>query len=153
MDLLNDIFLENDNCNTSEKIMNKIQKGEVNDILSKLCFIHNNDVVIDYIYFKYLATDNTYNYILMYITNNIDNVLLKNREFIVHVNMKKISLTDIDKHRIFIQNLSSCLKDKYPNKLSKCYIYNPPIVFKQIFNIISVFIDKETQKKIKLVKN
>jgi hypothetical protein len=67
--------------------------------------------------------------------------------------MKKISLTDIDKHRIFIQNLSSCLKDKYPDKLSKCYIYNPPIVFKQIFNIISVFIDKETQKKIELVKN
>jgi hypothetical protein len=28
-----------------------------------------------------------------------------------------------------------------------------PIVFKQIFNIISVFIDKETQKKIELVKN
>jgi hypothetical protein len=153
MELLNDIFLENDNSNTSEKIINKIQKGELNDILSKLCFIHNNDVVIDYIYFKYLATDTTYNYILMYITKNIDNVLLKNREFIVHVNMKKISLTDIDKHRIFIQNLSCCLKDKYPDKLSKCYIYNTPIVFKQIFNIISVFIDKETQKKIELVKN
>jgi hypothetical protein len=153
MELLNNIFLENDNCNISDKIINKIQKGEINDILSKFCFIHNNDVVIDYIYFKYLASDNTYNYILMYITNNIDNVLLKNREFIIHVNMKKISLTDIDKHRIFIQNLSSCLKDKYPDKLSKCYIYNAPIVFKQIFNIISVFIDNKTQKKIELVKN
>jgi hypothetical protein len=151
--LLNNIFLENDEYETPEKIMSKIQKGELNDILSKLCFIIENNIIIDYIYFKYLATNTTYNYILMYITNNINNILLENNDFIVHVNMKKISLTDVDKHRLFIQNFSSYLKENYSDKLSKCYIYNAPGVFKQILNIISVFIDKETQTKIELVKN
>jgi hypothetical protein len=151
--LLNNIFLENDEYETPEKITSKIQKNELNDILSKLCFIIENNIIIDYIYFKYLATNTTYNYILMYITNNINNILLENNDFIVHVNMKKISLSDVDKHKLFIQNLSSYLKESYPDKLSKCYIYNAPGVFKQILNIISIFIDKETQEKIELVKH
>jgi hypothetical protein len=88
----------------------------------------------------------------MYITNNIDNILLKHSEFIVQVNMQKLSVSDIDKHKVFITNLSLVLKEKYPNKLLKCYIYNAPFMFKQIFNMISVFIDKETQEKIELVK-
>jgi hypothetical protein len=153
MEELNQKFIKNDEYETPEKIMNKIQKGELNDILSKLCFVNENNIVIDYIYFKYLATNTTYNYILIYITNNINNILLKNNDFVVHVNMKKISLTDIDKHKLFIQNFSSYLKENYPDKLSKCYIYNAPTIFKQILNIISVFIDKETQTKIELVKN
>jgi hypothetical protein len=145
-----DMFL--DNNNNLEKIMNQIKKGNLNDILSKLCFINENAVIINYIYFKYLATETIYNYILTYITNNIDNVLLKNNEFIVHVNMQKLSISDIDKHKAFITNLSLVLKEKYPNKLLKCYIYKAPFMFKQIFNIINVFIDKETQEKIELVK-
>jgi hypothetical protein len=153
MEELNKKFIKNDEYETPEKIMNKIQKGELNDILSKLCFVNENNIVIDYIYFKYLATNITYNYILIYITNNINNILSKNNDFVVHVNMKKISLTDVDKHKLFIQNFSSYLKENYPDKLSKCYIYNAPVIFKQILNIISVFIDKETQTKIELVKN
>jgi hypothetical protein len=153
MEELKQVFLENDEYESPEKIMNKIQKGELNDILSKLCFVNENNIVIDYIYFKYLATNTTYNYILMYITNNINIILSKNNDFVVHVNMKKISLTDVDKHKLFIQIFSSYLKENYPDKLLKCYIYNAPAIFKQILNIISVFIDKETQTKIELVKN
>ena len=133
-------------------IIDKIKKGKLNDILSKLCFVNKNAVLINYIYFKYIATKSTYDFILMYITNNIDNVLSTHSEFIVHVNMQKISLGDIDKHQIFINNLSLYLKEKYPNKLLKCYIYKAPFIFNQIFNMISVFIDKETQEKIELVK-
>ena len=146
---INNIFSANDNI---EKIIDNIKKGNINDILSKLCFVQKNAVIINYIYFKYLATETTYNYILMYITNNIDNILLNNSEFIVHVNMHKLSISDIDKHQTFINNLSFVLKEKYPNKLLKCYIYKAPFMFKQIFNMISVFIDKETQEKIELVK-
>lgn len=146
---VNNIFSANDNI---EKIIYDIKKGNLNDILSKLCFVNKNDLMLNYIYFKYLATEITYNYILMYITNNIDTILSKNNEFIVHVNMQKLSLGDIDKHKLFINNLSLFLKEKYPNKLLKCYIYNAPFMFKQMFNVISVFIDKETQEKIELVK-
>jgi hypothetical protein len=162
MEQSKDTFLDNDvvltdnnfltNDNNLDKIIDKIKKGNLNDILNMLCFVNKNALMINYIYFKYLGTETTYNYILMYITNNIDIILSKHSEFIVHVNMQKLSLGDIDKHQKFINNLSLVLKDRYPNKLLKCYIYKAPFMFKQIFNMISVFIDKETQEKIELVK-
>ncbi len=74
-----------------------------------------------------------------------------NDEFIVHVNMQKLSIADVNKHNLFIQQMSSHLKDKYPKKLSKCYVYNSPFIFTQIFSIVSIFIDKDTQNKIELV--
>ena len=152
----NDVVLTDNNFlttdNNLDKIIDKIKKGNLNDILSMLCFVNKNALMINYIYFKYLGTETTYNYILMYITNNIDIILSKHSEFIVYVNMQKLSLGDIDKHQKFINNLSLVLKEKYPNKLLKCYIYKAPFMFKQIFNMISVFIDKETQEKIELVK-
>jgi hypothetical protein len=67
--------------------------------------------------------------------------------------MKKLSISDIDKHKGFIQYISLYFQEKYPNKLAKCYIYNSPFVFNQLYNIICMFIDKETQKKIELVVN
>ena len=51
--------------NNLEKIINQIKKGNLNDILSKLCFVNENAVLINYIYFKYLATETTYNYIFI----------------------------------------------------------------------------------------
>ena len=67
------------------------------------------------------------------------------------MNLKKLTLIDIDKHKEFIQDMSVYLKDKYPDKLIKCYIHNAPFVFSQIFNIVSLFIDKDTQTKIELI--
>jgi hypothetical protein len=152
MDSLNDIFSENIENNSSKKIIDKVRKGEWNDILKGLCSIKENCIILNYIYFKHLAKDETYTYILNYITNNIDKILLKNNEFIVHVNMKNLTIVDIDKHKEYIKYISEFLKDKYPEKLAKCYVHNAPFIFTQIFNIVSMFIDKETQKKIELVK-
>jgi hypothetical protein len=133
------------------KIASKINTGEWTGILEGLCSIKDNAIVLDYIYFKHFATKITYSIILNHITNNIDIILSKNEKFNVHVNLKKLTLIDIDKHKEFIQDMSVYLKDKYPDKLSKCYIYNAPFVFSQIFNIVSLFIDKDTQTKIELV--
>lgn len=153
MDLSNEIFSEINENSSSEKIIHKVKNGEWRDILNGLCCIKENSIVLNYIYFKYIAKDETYSYILNYITNNIDKVLQTNNQFIVHVNMKNLTIVDIDKHKIFIQNISGFLKDKYPQKLSKCYVYNAPFIFTQIFAIVSMFIDKDTQKKIELVVN
>jgi hypothetical protein len=135
----------------SEKIVSKINTGEWNGILQGLCSIKDNVIVLDYIYFKHFATKITYSIILNHITNNIDIILSKNEKFSVHVNLKKLTLIDIDKHKEFIQDMSVYLKDKYPDKLTKCYIHNAPFVFSQIFNIVSLFIDKDTQTKIELI--
>lgn len=151
MDLPNEIFSENIENNSSEKIIEKIKRGEWSDILRGLCSVKDNKLILNYVYFKYTAKDDTYTYILNYITNNIDNILLYSNEFIVHANMKSVTLVDLDKHKEFIQYFSGYLKDKYPDKLEKCYVYNAPFVFSQIYNIVSKFIDKDTQKKIELV--
>jgi hypothetical protein len=148
----NNMFSEIEDNNNSEKIIEKIKKGELTDILNKFCFIDKNAIIINYIYFKHLATDQTYSFILIYITNIIDTVLLNNNELIIYINTKKLTIFDIDKHKIFIQNISCYFQEKYPDKLKKCYVYNAPFVFKHFFNIISAFIDKKTIDKIELVK-
>lgn len=148
METSNEIFSEN---SSSEKIVDKIKKGEWSDILSNMCFIKENTLILNYIYFKHFAIQQTYSFILKHITNNIDKILLTSSDFMVRVNMKNLTIVDIDRHKLFIQNISGYLKDKYPQKLSKCYIYNAPFVFAQFFNIVSMFVDKETQKKIELV--
>jgi hypothetical protein len=152
MNSLNYIFSDNFENSSSEKILDKVKKGQWNDILEGLCSIKENNIILNYIYFKYIAKDETYSYILNYITNNIDKVLVTNNEFIVHVNMKNLTIVDVDKHKEYIAYISDILKDKYPDKLAKCYVYNAPFIFTQIFNIVGMFIDKETQKKIELVK-
>jgi len=136
---------------SSEKIIKKIQGGEWSDIMNCICNVKNNLIILDNNYFKYFASKETYDIILSCIINNIDYILSKYEGFIVHINMKNVTLSDIDKHLKFIQTISIRLKDKYPNKLIKCYIHNAPFVFSQILNIISLFIDKETREKIEVV--
>jgi hypothetical protein len=65
--------------------------------------------------------------------------------------MKNLNISDVDKHYKFIQHISVLFKERYHNKLTKCFVYNAPFVFSQILNMISIFIDKETQSKIELV--
>ena len=139
--------------NLSYQILNKIKNGQWNDILANLCYIKENTIVLDYMYFKHFAHDDTYELILNYIISNIDNIILTYSEFDVHVNLKNLTIIDIDKHKTFIQHISSLLKDKYPQKLAKCYVYNAPFVFAQFLNIVSIFIDKDTLSKIQLVSS
>jgi len=146
------LFDKNNDNVTSDKIVFKINNGEWGDIFKGLCNILDNGIVLDYIYFKHFATNLTYNMIINYITSNIDTILLKNEGFIVYVNLAKLTLADIEKHKDFIKEISLFLKSKYPDKLTKCYIHNAPFVFTQIFNIVSLFIDKDTQTKIEVVK-
>ena len=139
------LFLE---TYSSEKLISKIKKGEWTDIINHMCYIDNNCIILDNHYFRFFATKETYNIILTHVIFNLDAILLKYDEFTVHINMINVNISDIDKHLNFIKTLSGLLKEKYPNKLTKCYIHNPPFVFSQILNIISLFIDKETRDKI-----
>jgi hypothetical protein len=57
---------------------------------------------------------------------------------------------EIDKNKLFIQQMSSILKEKFPDKLNLCYIYDAPYLFKQIYSFLSLLIDKKTLGKIKM---
>lgn len=140
-----EIYLEN---------INNIQitKDNIHFYLNNFCFIsENNNIKINYRFFKLLNKFLSSEYLLNYIINIIQSVLNHNNLFNIHANIKSLNLVDIDKHKLFIQHMASILKDKFPDKLDFCYIYEAPFVFAQLYNLLSIFIDKKTQKKIKLV--
>jgi len=139
--------------NNENICIEKIKRTCGDETLKNLCYIKEDSIILNYIYFKYFATKENYNCILNYIASNIDSILLNNNNVVIHVDMKNLTIADIDKHKSFIQYISVYFQEKYPQKLGKCYVYNSPFVFNQIYNMICMFIDKETQKKIELVVN
>lgn len=125
-----------------------------NDILNKLCFpLQNNDIVLDYRYFKFISSPENYDAIIQHIIAVIQNVLKTQELFVFHVNMSSTTLLHIEKYFGFIKQMSEILKTMFPEKLKVCYIYNAPYIFSNLFAVISAFIDKKTQQKIKLVKD
>lgn len=136
---------------TSEKIIKKIKSGEWNDILTKLCNSKDDSIFLDHTFFKHFASKETYPILTNYILNHINNILLTHNSFVVHVNMKNLTLLEIDKHMGFLQSFSLFLKTTYENKMAKCYIYNAPFIISNVINMISLFVDAETLKKIEIV--
>jgi hypothetical protein len=119
--------------------------------LVKLCHIKEQGIMLNYIHFKQTASPETYPHILSHIVCTIDGALLNNETFTIHINMKYLTVADIDKHSNFIRVVSNVFKEKYPNKLFKCYIHNAPFMFNQIYKMISHFIDAETTQKIQVI--
>ena len=110
-----DFFLETQ-LSLSDKILLKIKKGEWTDIMNGLCKINDRFIILDNNYFKYFASKETYGIILTQIVYNIDVILSNYGDFNVHINMKGLTVSDIDKHLSFIQSFSTLLKEKYPNE-------------------------------------
>ena len=132
-----------------------IKNKTMNDLLLGFCNINeDNDIILNYSYLKIIkqliqTLDN--NFIINHVVEMIELVLTKNVYFTVHVSLKSLTISDIEKYYSFISNISETLKKKFPDKLEKCFIYNAPFIFSQIFNIISSFVDKPTIVKIQLV--
>ena len=146
------IIFDTDTLKVSENILSKIRQGDWQFILNGICNIRDNALIMDFIYVKHFSTTQTQQIIIDLIVNNIDKILNVNSKFIVHVNIHNMKLKDVDNNRDFIRSISKCLKERFPDKLDKCYIYNATTMFSQILNVISLFIDKDTKEKIQLVK-
>jgi hypothetical protein len=135
--------------NQNNNINLKLNEDKLNELLNNFCHIKlNNEIVMNYKYFKIISTFIDKNYILNYIIRIIETVLIKYETFIIHANIEKLTLLEIEKNRDFVQNMSNVLKDKFPDKLDICFIYEGSFIFKQIYNLLSHFIDKKTLKKI-----
>ena len=126
-------------------------------LYKNFCYVKNeNNIYIHYKSFKTISNffkNNNNNYILNYLVKTIELVLSKYDFFNIHANLDSLTLLDIDKNKDFIQYISIVLKQRFSDKLDKCYIYDSPFIFTQLFNMISFLIDKKTQKKIILVGN
>jgi len=139
------------NINTfSESISLKINENKLQELLYNFCHIKtNNEIIINYKYFKIISAFIDKKNILYYLIFIIDNILKSYNTFIVHVNIEKLTLLDIDKNRDCVESMSNVLKDRFPDKLDVCLIYEGSFIFKQIYNLLALFIDKKTLKKIK----
>jgi hypothetical protein len=144
--------LKLESSNNSEKIISKIKNGDFTDIFENFIQIEQNNITIHYIYFKHFASNSTYEFLTNLITNKIDPIIHQHSNFIVHFNIKTFSLVELDKHKSYIYSVSNYFKEKYPNKLEKCFIYNSSFLINQLYNIISSFIDKDTLNKIEFIQ-
>ena len=140
----------NNITNFSQSINMKINENKLQELLYNFCHIKtNNEITINYKYFKIINTFIDKNNILNYLIFIVENILKNYNTFIVHVNIEKLTLLDIDKNKDFVQDMSNTLKDRFPDKLEVCLIYEGSFIFKQLYNVLSLFIDKKTLKKIK----
>ena len=116
---------------------------------NNFCYVENeNNIVINYNFLKNILNAQTYDLINIKVKKIFDDVLKNYSDFNVKVFIKTLTINDIDKHKIFIYSISNILKNEYPNKLSKCIIYEGSYIFANIYSIISIFIDKKTLEKI-----
>lgn len=140
----------NNISNFSQSLNMKINEHKLQELLHNFCNVKaNNEIIINYKYFKIINTFIDKNNILNYLIFIVENVLKNYNTFIVHVNIEKLTLLEIDKNRDFVQNMSNVLKDRFPDKLEVCFIYEGSFIFKQIYNLLALFVDKKTLKKIK----
>lgn len=126
-----------------------LTKENLEELLHNFCYIKiNNEIIINFENYKIIRNQFDNKYILNYLIFVIENALTNFDSFIVHANIKKLTLLEIDKNKDFICEMTSILKVKFNNKLEKCIIYEGSYIFKQIYKLLSLFIDKDTLSKI-----
>ena len=124
----------------------------VQEILDKMCYYKENIVIFDYKIFKLIGSKATYDAIFQHFENIIMQILLNYPNVNVHACMKSMSISELDKHKDFISSVCKIFNTKYANVLNKCFIYQAPSVFTQIYSVISIFLHKETREKITVLK-
>lgn len=136
---------------TSEVAIKVATIVSIDEIIGLICRAEGNVLVADYRYFKYAGSLSSYNAIIAQVIKSIDQILETYPDFVAHMCIKTLTVSDIDKHMEFIKTFCSTLKMRYQNKMSKCYVYKAPFIFSQIYGIVSCFIDKDTRTKVELV--
>lgn len=136
----------------NEENYKKLKRGQVKpfipDIMKNFCrTINNNEVVIDFKFFKFIASNDTYLLLIQYINDTIQMALMNVSSIIIHINLKSLSITDIDKHQIFIKKLSE--STDFIEKISRCNIYNAGYIFSTLINAIFIFLNSDTRQNIK----
>lgn len=142
------------NLLTKEHVFAHVNGGNNATIIKGVCSRIPNTygLVINYVYLKYILSDETYDNILALITGHIDAVLKESTYVDIHLNIRYLSMKEIDKHRHRFVQMAEFFKTKYENKLGKCFVYNANGLFSTIYKIFEFVIDKVTRPKICLVE-
>jgi hypothetical protein len=123
-------------------------------LFSKMCNHDNSNLVyIDSRYLKLIVKYNIdVNIIQDYISSIIENVLLTNEKYNLHINLKSLSVTDFNKYNSLLHSMILMFRSKFVNKITKCYLYNTSYIFKLIHSFFKKFVSKEEQNDIIFVK-
>ena len=117
----------------------------------KICYHNNNEIFFDLIEFKEIANADNCVIIVQHFINIGNEVLKSYDNYIVNINATSLKILDLEKYLNFIQLFNvMCLP--ISSKLNQCNIYNAPNTFKQIFNFVKMFINKQTLAKVNLCK-
>jgi hypothetical protein len=110
-------------------------------------------ILIDFRYFKIFAKPIIYDAIINHCITIFDKSLEQSQKstFFIHLNLQGLSLFDIESHYSFICKFAEVMKAKYPVHLEGCNLYKAPFIVNQLLRIISLFINKETQKRFNVV--
>ena len=121
-------------------------------IINNICYIDENNLIIQYAFFKKFGNKTNYDIITQHIITNINNILIHYELINVHFSLHKMDLFDLEKHYDFLMCICKLMQSTYPDKLNKFNIYQPPFIYSKIYSIISTFIDKSTRSRIKLIE-
>ena len=141
--IINNIFKENNKPNFHNILL---PLDEIN--MSKLCYVYEYNVCINFKYFKYMSTNNNYSFILKYIVDILKKVSTTYGTFNVHLCLKSLTPAQLSTHYNFIKSSCEIFKNEFPDMLNICYVYEAPFIFNQLYEIIYIFIDKKTRQKI-----
>jgi len=112
-----------------------------------------NDVYINFEEFKAKPEPKDYDEITRTIVDAMCEALKENSLFVVHFDMKTLTLSDLEHYMKYSQNLAKILQTLFPNKLQTCYVYNAPSFIKASYHaFFKLFMDSVTRKKIILVE-
>jgi hypothetical protein len=136
----------------STEILEMIKQKKFNAILDGIGHIKDNCIIIEFKFFKYFSMPVTHDLITSHMDQLIKELTTKYDTFNVHVNLQSFSIADADKHSTYCKAVNGYFAEAYPDKLNMCYVYNASFVFETIFKVAKVFMDKDTLKKIVLVK-
>ena len=135
------------------EIKKDIKNIDFSLFLNSFCRIdQNNQIVIDYRYFKLIAFSDNYELFKFFLVDKINKVLSIAEKIVLHVNLETISLIDIEKHSTYLIHLAKYMSENYPDKLDKCYIYNSGYLVHSVYNILILVLNRETRDKILFVK-
>jgi hypothetical protein len=135
------------------EIKKDIKNIDFSLFLNSFCRIdQNNQIVIDYRYFKLIAFSENYDLFKYFLVDKINKVLSIAEKIVLHVNLETISLIDIEKHSAFLINLANYMSETFTDKLEKGYIYNSGYLIHGVYNILIMVLNKETRSKIMFVK-
>ena len=119
--------------------------AELNNIMDNLCRVRNTyEIMIDFKYFKLVAKPDFYDTIIKYIVATVKYVLHTQHMVVLHINLKSMSLTDIDKYRTFIAQIST--EQNILQTISSINIYNTGPIFSTLIQIVLSFLDKPTKQ-------